>query len=190
VLSLPQVWRSPRFSQEMTISAGALARLGAAPRLLLSTQAIGGTITPGGAAFGDLAVAVEGRVTAVPPSTASLCSAAPTSLLCHRPFVTVLASSAPARSVSSASRAEISPHCVTITIGCRWLRFSGFVPVSFCPCDGEGFRCPPLYALLRRGRTTGPPMHKGLHLFLRHLAILVLIHRLENSRMGRLKLLQ
>jgi hypothetical protein len=44
--------------------------------------------------------------------------------------VTVLASSAPAKSISSASRAEISPHCVTI----YWLPLApifGFVPVSF-----------------------------------------------------------
>jgi hypothetical protein len=45
-------------------------------------------------------------------------------------------------------------------------------------------------ALLLGGRAPGPPMHEGLHLFLRHLAVLVPIHRFENSLMSRLKLLQ
>ena len=44
--------------------------------------------------------------------------------------------------------------------------------------------------LLLRGRPTGPPVHEGLHLLLRHLAILVAVHRLENSFMRRLKFLQ
>jgi hypothetical protein len=44
--------------------------------------------------------------------------------------------------------------------------------------------------LLLRGRPTGPPVHEGLHLLLRHLAILVAVHRLENPLMRRLKFLQ
>ena len=44
--------------------------------------------------------------------------------------------------------------------------------------------------LLLRGRPTGPPVHEGLHLLLRHLAILVAVHRLENPFMRRLKFLQ
>lgn len=44
--------------------------------------------------------------------------------------------------------------------------------------------------LLLRRRPTGPPMHEGLHLLLRQLAILVAVHRLENPSMRRLKFLQ